>query len=195
MVNLSDIEAAVSCVDQDNVGGTARKLIFGYWDDVASFPDFPDCSESSPITLDAAGKLDGDLTMKTGKRAYVMDFTDETGEFTMTEQGEQGGLSVLMQLDIVRAKINTVILGFMNATRGRDMFFIVQDRNGYHYLMGDKVVAAKRVAADAVTTGKAAADLNKVPMRFTYTCPRALIYEGDVTNILTEAKASVGPSV
>lgn len=189
-INLADIDAAVSCVDYDNAGGLMSRVIYGYWDDVATWPTKPaptagTGSTTTPLTLAAAGAWVGDVVMKTGKRAYKMEFTDENGEFTMTDQGEVGGESVLYQLDLVRAKINNVIFGFMNATRGRKMFFIVTDKNGVNYLMGDEINAAKKVAGDAVTTGRAGSDLNKVPLRFTYICPRNLVYEGDTEDLLT----------
>ncbi len=186
-VSLADIDAAIACSDSDNVGGIKQEIIYGYWEDVATWPTLPAATSNSELTLEAAGKWAGELAMKTGKRAFRMEFTDENGEFTMTDQGEAGGESVLYQLDIVRAKINSVILGFMNATRGRKMFFIVTDRNGTKYLMGDAINAAKRIAGDAVTSGKATTDLANVPLRFTYVCPRNLIYAGSTDGLLTTA--------
>ena len=73
----------------------------------------------------------------------------------------------------------------MNATRGRKLFFIVTDKNGKKYLLGDKLNGAVKVAGDAATTGTVPTDRNGVPLRFTYACPRNLVYDGDVVNILT----------
>ena len=184
-INLANIDSAVACSDYDNIGGLVQEIIYGYWDDVATWPELPAGTESAAIPLETAGKWNGDVTMKSGKCAYKMQFTDENGEFTMTDQGEIGGQSVLYQLDITKAKTNATILGFMNATRGRKMFIIVTDKNGNSYRMGDKLNAAKKIAADAVTTGRASTDLNRVPLRFTYVCPRNLIYDGDTTTLLT----------
>lgn len=185
-INLADIDQAVNCADLDNVAGIAQEIIYGYYEDVATWPQLP-APEAEGMSLEEAGKWKGDLVMKTGTRAYKLVMTDDSGELTFTDQGETGGESVLMELSIHRAKISVVIFGFENATRGRRMFFLVKDRNGQYYLMGDKNVAAKRVAADATTTGKASTDLNKVPLKFSYVCPRKLIYEGDVENILKVA--------
>lgn len=185
-INLADIDQAVNCADLDNVAGIAQEIIYGYYEDVATWPQLP-APEAEGMSLEEAGKWKGDLVMKTGTRAYKLVMTDDSGELTFTDQGETGGESVLMELAIHRAKISAVIFGFENATRGRRMFFLVKDRNGQYYLMGDKNVAAKRVAADATTTGKASTDLNKVPLKFNYVCPRKLIYEGDVDNILKVA--------
>ena len=178
-VQLADIDSGVSCADYDNLAGVVDEIIYGYWDDVDSWPSLPEGTENSPLTLANAGKWNGDVVMKTGSRAYKLKFTEGTGVLTMTDQGERGGESVLYQLDLVRSKITDVILGFMNATRGRKMFFVVTDKNGVKYLMGDQLTGARRVAGDAVTTGTASTDRNGVPLRFTYDCPRNLVFEGE----------------
>ena len=184
-VTLADIDANVSCEEFDNLAGIVDEIIYGYWDDVATWPNLPSGTQNQNLTLQDAGAWDGSITMKADTRAYKLRFTDGTGVLTMTDQGEQGGESVLYQLDIVRAKISQLILGFQNATRGRKLFFIVTDKNGISYLMGDKLNAAQKVAADASTTGTAPTDRNGVPLRFTYSCPRNLVYTGDKVNILT----------
>ncbi len=188
-VTLADIDANVSCEEFDNLAGIVDEIIYGYWDDVATWPDLPSGTQNQNLTLQDAGAWDGNITMKADTRAYKLRFTDGTGVLTMTDQGEQGGESVLYQLDIVRAKISQLILGFQNATRGRKLFFIVTDKNGISYLMGDKLNAAQKVAADASTTGTAPTDRNGVPLRFTYSCPRNLVYTGDKVNILTAVPA------
>lgn len=191
-ITLANLDGAVSCADYDNVAGIVDSIIFGYHEDVASWPEMPEGSVEQPLELAAAGELVGDLVMKTGTCAHKLSFTDGTGHFDMTDQGEEGAESVLYQLDIIRSKINNVILGFMNATRGRKMFFIVTDKNGQSYLMGDALNGARRIAADAASTGTAATDRNSAPLRFTYTCPRNLIYKGDLTNILTVVQQNAG---
>ena len=142
------------------------------------------------MDLATAGAWAGDLVQKTGKKFYKVIFTDETGAFTITQQGEQGAESYLYQLDISRAKMNAVIFGFENAIRGRKLVILVKDKNGVCYMMGDKLNAAKMVAADATTTGTAASDKNNVPLRFTYVCPRKLVYTGDMEHIFQEKAGS-----
>ena len=184
-VELSDIDEAISCQDLDNLAGTVQELIYFYWNDVDSWPDLPKPStEDGTMSLEEAGAWDGDVVMKAGTCAHKLVFTDDSGELTITDQGEVGGESCLYELNITRAKMSKVIFGFENATRGRRLGLIVTDKNGERYLFGDKLNAARRVAADASTTGKAGTDLNKVPMKFTYACPRKLMYTGDVENIL-----------
>jgi len=186
-ISLANIDEAISCADLDNLAGVVQEVIYGYWDDVDQFPDLPGPGQvGDSMTFDAAGKWGGDLFMKAGKCAYKLVGTEGSAVLTITDQGEEGGQSVRYQLDIDRAKMNSVIFGFENATRGRRLFLIVTDKNGVSYLMGDARTAARRVAADASTTGQRAdSDVNRVPLRFQYDCPRKLVYQGDKVEILT----------
>ena len=89
-IALDDINEAMDCENQDNMGGIIPSVIFGYHTDVATWPDYPKKTES-PLSLEEAGTLVGDLVMKENCRAYKMDFTDELAEFKITDQGESGG--------------------------------------------------------------------------------------------------------
>lgn len=191
-INLSDIDEAVACVDLDNLAGVVQEVIYGYWEDVATWPDLPAPADDASMSFEEAGAWDGDVVMKNGCRAYKLVFTDESGELQITDQGETGGESCKYSLDIVRAKMSKVIFGFENATRGRRLFLIVTDKNGNSYLMGDKLNACRKVAGDASTTGKTGTDLNKTPLKFEYNCPRKLMYTGDMVKLLTVAEAPAG---
>ena len=128
-IALDDINEAMDCENQDNMGGIIPSVIFGYHADVATWPDYPKKTES-PLSLEEAGTLVGDLVMKESCRAYKMDFTDELAEFKITDQGESGGESFLMDLNIISAKMRKKIFGFENATKGRKMFFIDESPAG-----------------------------------------------------------------
>lgn len=186
-VNLADIDLNLSCAEQDNMGGIAPVVIFGYADEVGAWPELPTPeSGAAALDLEAAGALDGDLVMASGNRAYKFEFTDDVGSFTIKPQGEQGGESFLYTLSIINAKIRKKILGFVNAVKGKKIFFIVQDNNGLFYLMGDAKRGA-RLANDSegFTTGSNPTERNQAALNFTYSCPRALVYEGDTENLLT----------
>ena len=191
-VTLADIDQNLSCAEQDNMGGIIPVLIYGYWDDVKTWPDLPAVVASTVPTLEEAGVLKGDVVMATGAKAYKLNFTDDTGEFKISPQGEAGGESFLNELTIISARIRKVILGFMNATKGRKMFFIVQDNNGTYYLMGDKHRGAKLATGDGAATGANATARNQITLKFNYNSPRALVYEGDVANILIAATVPAG---
>ena len=185
-VTLANIDAAVACQDLDNMGGIVPVLIFGYHDDVDVWPDFPAPSAAATsMSMETAAVLSGDVVMKEGTCAYQMEFTDETGEFSIQDQGETGGESFAYNLTIISAKMRKAIFGFENATRGRKMFFIVQDNNGNRYLMGDKRNGSKKVTSDGSTTGTKTSDRNQNTLKYLYNCPRKLMYAGDTENILT----------
>lgn len=183
-ITLEDVAVATCPLEKAGRGGVQPELIFGYWEDVQQWPAYPSSTAEGGITMEAAGELKGDLVMKDGCKACKLAFTEYSGTFTMTEQGERGSESVLMQLDINSGKIKKQILGFMNATRGRRMFFIVTDNNGNRYVMGDSIVAAYRTAADAATTGASMTDQNTAPLRFTFDALMSCIYTGDVETLL-----------
>lgn len=190
-INLGNIDDALDCSNIDNMGGIVPSLIYGYWDDVATWPDLPVPTAEKALELDEAGAWSGDVVMKEGTCAYKMDFTDDTGEFKMSDQGETGGESTLYDLTIIAAKMRKKIFGFQNATKGKKMFFIVQDNNGIYYLMGDRRNGAKSVAGDGATTGANATARNQTSLKFQYNCPRKLVYEGDTENLL---KVTPAPS-
>ncbi len=184
-ISLSNIDEALSCQEQDNMGGIVPKLIFGYWDDVDVWPDWPAPESGSSLNLSDAGVITADLVMKLTKCAYVIEFSQDTGSFSIAPQGEQGAISFLYTLTFINKRIRKLILGFLNAAKNRKMFFIVQDNNGVWYLMGDARRAALLQPSDGAVTGTAATDINQVTIQFNYVCPRALSYEGDVENLLT----------
>lgn len=188
-IALSNIDEALSCQEQDNMGGIVPKLIFGYWEDVDTWPDWPTPAASSALALDAAGAITGDITMKTGKCAYMIEFSHDTGSFSIAPQGEQGAISFLYALQFINKRIRKLILGFLNAAKNRKMFFIVQDNNGVWYLMGDKRRAALLQPSDGAVTGTATTDINQVTTLFHYVCPRALCYEGDTENLLSASSS------
>lgn len=193
-ITLADIDEAISCSELDNLAGVVQELLIGYWDEVATWPDLPKPNGNDPMTFDTAGKWNGNITMKPECYMHKFIMTENSGTVTVTEQGEAGGENVRYQVDLDRAKIGSVIFGFLNATRGRRLVIIATDKNGVKYLLGDKLNAAHRVAADAATTGaKSDSDINHVPIRFQYDCPRSLVYVGS-TDSLFEPESQETPA-
>lgn len=182
-VNFTDINEIVTCSEGDNVPGTSCEVEIGLADDVVTWPDFPAASGDTGMSFAEAGAISGNLTLKKGASRCKLTFTRNTGEFTMTDQGEPGSENVLYALALERSKMSAEIFGFLNATRGRRLWIKATDKNGQTYLMGDKVNQAYRVAGDAATTGKATTDANRVPMRFEYVCPRNLVFDGDIEEL------------
>lgn len=190
-IKLEDIDHNLGC-DGGNVSGIVPEVIFGYYEDVATFPDEPAPTTAggttTPLTLEEAGALDGDVVMKASTNAFKFAFTEDVGNFTITTDGETDGMSVIMTLTIVKAKISKKVLGFINAAINRKMFFIVQDENGVYYLMGGKRRGCTFVSGgDGATTGTTSSDRNQATLQFTYRSGKALVYEGDTETLLTPA--------
>ena len=184
-INLANIDANMSCAESGNMGGIIPRLIFGYWDDVLTWPDFPDQTDSTNgIDFETAGALD-DIVMKDGKQGFQLFFNEEVGNFSIAAQGDKGNISFLYTLTFINKRIRKKILGFLNAAKNRKMFFLVQDANGTWYLMGDKFRGAMLAPSDGAVTGTAPTDSNQVTTVFTYVSPGAYVYEGDTTTILT----------
>lgn len=188
-ISLEDI---ANDLGHGNVAGIVPELIYGYHEDVLTWPTEPEAAVvagvTTPLSMAAAGALVGDLIMKTGTKAFKMEFTDDAGQFSIGTVGEKDGISAEMTLDIVKAKIQKTILGFQNAAANRKMFFIVTDENGTTYLMGNKKRGASMVSGgDGAKTGTTGSDRNQVSLQFKFKCAQALVYEGDVEDILIAA--------
>ncbi len=174
---LADLEPAIGCAELDNRGGIVSKVLIGYQDDLMVNGGLPH-NPMHPLPLKNNGEVTAPI-WKAGKRPYKLYFTDGTGVFTITSQGEAGGVTYLYQLDIIRAKMGAEIFGLENALRGRDLIIIVEDKNGTRYLMGYAGCPARMVAADASTTGTAVTDRNQSVLRFQCTSPRKLVLDYD----------------
>jgi len=195
-IGLEDVDHNLGC-DGGNSAGIVSRVIFGYWDDVATWPDEPVPTEAggvvTPLTLDEAGALDGDVAMKPGTRAFYFDFTEDAGNFTITTEGDTDGVSVLYTLTIVKAKISQRVLGFMNAAITKKLFFIPQDQNGVNYLMGSKRRKSIFVTGgDGANTGTTGSDRNQTTIQFTYRTSKALVYKGVTDELLTEVPSGGG---
>lgn len=184
-VNLANIDSNVSCAESANMGGLVPRIIFGYWDDVATWPDLPDQAAAGGVSLEAAGVITGDVVMASIAKAFQLYFTEEVGSFSIAPQGDKGNISFLYTLTFINKRIRKKILGFLNAAKNRKMFFIVQDANGTWYLMGDKYRGAMLTAGEGAVTGTASTDANQVTSVFTYVSPGAYTYEGDTEDLLS----------
>ena len=170
------------------MGGIVPKVIFGYWEDVATWPTIPETTAGSTgISFDDAGVLADDLVMADGTCAYTLEFNDEVGSFQIAPQGDKGNISFLYTLTFINKRIRDKVLGFLNAAKNRKMFFIVQDNNGNWYLMGDKLRGAMLAPSDGAVTGTATTDSNQVTSTFTYVSTGAYRYDGDTEEILEVA--------
>lgn len=169
----------------ENMGGIAQKVYYGLWDDVASWPSKP----TNPATLEANAVLTGELTMKSGKRMFSIDITDDTGEFNIEPVGEADGMSFVEHLIFFHPGLQKKIIGFINGTKNDKLVFVVVDAEGQKYLMGDAMRwATYKGAPDGNGTGKTTAARKGMSAEFTYKTPNVYIYTGSIP--LTEATSA-----
>jgi len=168
-----------------NMGGLKQLVYFGLWDDVSSWPTKP----SNPATLEENAELTGDITMKAGKRMFSMYITDDTGEFQIESVGEIDGKSYVCHLNLFHPGLQKKILGFINAIKNENLFFIVPDAEGQYYIMGDELrPAVFSGSPEGNGTGKATSDRKGMSCEFIYKTNGVYIYTGNVP--LTDAASS-----
>lgn len=185
-VNLSSISSAMNCIDYDNRGGIIAKMAVCYHDDVATFPDLPAASDSG-MDLESAGKWDGELALKSGKKMVEIPFIEGEGEISISVSGDRGARCAHYELDIMRSKINATTMGLMNAFKDAGLVIVVTDGNGNKYLLGDELVPCYLVDGDGAKTGRARTDRNAATLNFEYYGQRFLLYDGDIEDLLKEA--------
>lgn len=178
-------------LDGGNMSGIVPRVIYGYWEDVAAWPTEPKPTELAgvvtPMTLEQAGALVGDVVMKSGTKAFNFDFTEDVGSLKINSVGETDAAHVEYDLSLTKAKIAKKILGFQNAALERKMFFIVQDENENYYLMGNKRRGCTYVTGgDGNTTGATSSDRNQSVVNFKFRAAKGYVYEGDVEDILVQ---------
>lgn len=161
----------------ENMGGLQQVVFFGFWKDVATWPTKP----SNPATIEENGVLTGDIAMLPGKRMFEMYITDDTGEFNIESVGEVDGKSYVLHLLLFQPGLQKKVLGFINAIKNDNLFFIVTDAEGQRYLMGDQLRPAVFVGApDGGGTGRETAARKGMSMEFTYKTGNVYVYEGTV---------------
>ena len=161
----------------NNMGGVRQVVYYGFHADVETWPTVPD----SPADIEANGVLTGSVVMKTGKNMFELYITDDTGEFNIESVGEVDGKSYVEHLNFFHPGLQKKILGFMNAIKNDNMFFIPTDAEGQQYLMGDEMrPAIYQGSPDGSGTGKETAARKGMSCEFTYKTNSVYAYEGDV---------------
>lgn len=163
--------------DGENMGGLPQKVYFGYHKDVATWPTKP----VTPVSIEEASVLVGDIVMVEGKRMFELYITDDTGEFKIDPVGESDGKSFVEKLTLFHPGLSAKVLGFMNASKNDNLVFIVPDNNGNMYLMGDSLRPATFSASpDGFGTSKETAGRRGASMEFSYKTSNAYLYTGSI---------------
>lgn len=161
----------------ENMGGIGQNVFFGFWKDVVTWPTKP----VNPATIEENAELTGDIVMASGTNMFKLYITDDTGEFNIESVGEVDGKSFVEHLVFFHPGLQKKILGFMNAAKNDNLFFIVTDSEGQMYLMGDAMrPAVYQGAPEGNGTGKETAARKGMSAEFTYKTPNVYVYTGAV---------------
>lgn len=169
----------------ENMGGLAQTVIFGLWDDVATWPTAP----VAPEDVEDYAEWVGDVVMKAGKKAFTFYSTDDTSELQFNQVGETDGISFEVKLTVFNPGLKKKLLGFIAAVKNENLFLIAQDNESQYYLLGDSLRAAKMVPGEGIGTGKATADRKGANLSFVFKTNVPRVYTGDVSGLLEVASA------
>lgn len=174
---LEDLLKRGGC--EDNASGVKKIAVF-LTQDVQDWPARrTDIQEMRDYV-----ELDGNLTFKTGKRAFLIHCKDEAGELHYEGQGEEGSRSQKAILNIYNPGMKSPMLGFIAAVQNADIGALVWLNNGEVHLLGDKD-RGMILSENNATSGKAVADPNGGDMTFNYNCSRAQVYTGQTDHLTT----------
>lgn len=156
--------------------GSLNALYLGRHNDVKSWPTEP----SAQVDLEAAASLDGELTMKDGKRMVPFYFTDDTAELSVKEVGEIDGISLEVTITVFHPGMQKKILGFFSATKNEDLVAVPVDSEGQKYLVGSELRPVKRQASDGAGTGKETKSRKGVALTFVWKTNALRVYDGSI---------------
>lgn len=165
--------------------GSLSSLHYGYHKDVDAWPTPPTITDTT--TLDEAGVLTGDITMKSGKRMFAFYSTEDTADLAINLVGEGDARSNEMVLSGFHPRLQKKIFGFMNAGKNEDLVFIAEDSNGERYLLSDIKRAAKMQPGEGSGTQKETSGRNGMGFTFSYKCKNLYTYEGKIPNSISGA--------
>ena len=172
---LEDLLKKGGC--EDNASGVKKVAVF-LTEDVQTWPT----RRADIQAMRDYVELDGNMTFKTGKRAFLIHCKADAGELTYEGQGEEGSKSQRARLNIYNPGMKSALLGFIAAVQNADCGAFVWLNNGEVHLLGDKD-RGMHLAENNATSGKAISDPNGADLNFDYNTSRAQIYTGQTENL------------
>lgn len=172
-INLANIDKNLT--NGNNQGGTGVKFYYGVWDYVASWPSLGSADLEGLVTTT------GNVTMSAGKYMYRLYGTMDSCELKFEPVGDIDGFSFKATLEIFHPGMQKKILGFMSYIKNENLFFIVTDREGQKYLLGDANLPVKFMGGGP-TTGKKTDDRKGSAMQFVWYCNAPQVYNGTFTS-------------
>lgn len=110
-------------------------VYYAFVEDIATFPTLAD--PATATTFDSLVSFADAITMKTGKKFNPVYCTLETGQIKSTLVGPRDGKGFEKSLEISFPGNQAAMIGFRAYAAGRDLVFIVREKNGVLRVVGD----------------------------------------------------------
>jgi len=172
-INLANIMKDLP--NGNNQGGTSTLFKYFLWDDVLTWPSLGTTDLASLATLS------GNVVFKPGKNMWVLEGTENACELKVDQVGELDGMSYKTTLTIFIPGMSKKILGFMSTMKNANLGFIVSDREGQRYLLGNAIMPVKMVSG-AGGTGTKTEDRKGTTLTFEWACNAVQVYSGIETS-------------
>jgi hypothetical protein len=134
------LEDVVKDSGGDNGAGLKRTIYFALIADVLTWPTF-----GASATYADLATFTTAFAMVSTKRFWSFVADVRRNSLESISAGERGSLSSINKLEIVRAKFNASVAGFLRQHKNDDMVFICEDLNGQLRVLGSNDLPAELV--------------------------------------------------
>ena len=179
---INDLESGLDC---SSMMSGIKKVVFMRKEDVASWPAHKTIVPGTSLMEDnvtvVGGTMNGStfipaMTMKSGKRAFVLFSKEDAGSLVYEGQGEKYSRSQKATLTVYNPGFKKALLGFIAAVQNASMIMFVKTNQDEWHMIGDKDRGAVMESNNA-TSGQATGDANGAEMTFTWDTVRPQIVE------------------
>jgi len=106
-----------------NKAGIKRTLYFALAADVLTWPTLP----AAPATYQDLVEYEADFAMQSTKKFQKFEATVRKSSLMFESAGERGSKSAVNRIEVLRARIDSAILGFLKEHMNDEMVWIVED--------------------------------------------------------------------
>jgi len=179
---IQDLESGLDC---SSMMSGIKKVVFMRKEDVATWPTHKTIVPGTSLMEDnvtvVGGTMNGTtfipaMTMKSGKRAFVLFSKEDAGSLVYEGQGEKYSRSQKATLTVYNPGFKKALLGFIAAVQNASMIMFVKTNQDEWHMIGDKDRGAVMESNNA-TSGQATGDANGAEMTFTWDTVRPQIVE------------------
>lgn len=151
--------------DGSQAGISEVNIYYSYYKNVKTL-NIPDVSGD----FEAAGTIDDDIVMESGHGFGNIEALVDENELTTSLTGNTGNKRHSTSLSMLIPNIRAKTLGYIRKYKNAGLIFIILDRNGKKFVIGNKISPA-RVSEATGTTGKGEDDNNGYSLTVTTSSP------------------------